>query len=203
MFEGLRFRNWRSERDADGIVTLTLDRAGSSVNALGRAVLDELQEIVERLSFEPPRGVVIHSGKAAGFAVGADLKEFAAIRKERRVLDTIENGQRVFQQLARLPCPTVAAIHGHCMGGGTEMALACRYRVAARDPSTRIGLPEVKLGMHPGWGGTARLPRLIGAPDALELMLTGRAASAENAKAIGLVDRAARRRNCSSKPRRT
>jgi len=188
MFEGLRFLNWRSERDADGIVVLTLDRAGSSVNALNRAVLDELQEIVERLSFEPPRGLVIHSAKAAGFAVGADLTEFAQYEKAGTVLDNIESGQRIFQQLARLRCPSVLAIHGHCMGGGTEMALACRYRVASRDPSTRIGLPEVKLGIHPGWGGTARLPRLIGAPAALELMLTGRAASAENAKAIGLVD---------------
>jgi len=162
MFEGLRFLHWRSERDADGIVTLTLDRAESSVNALSRAVLDELDEIIERLSFEPPRGVVIRSGKDAGFVVGADLKEFEAYEKAGTVLDNIENGQRVFQRLARLPCATVAAIHGHCMGGGTEMSLACRYRVASRDASTRIGLPEVKLGIHPGWGGTARLPRLIG-----------------------------------------
>jgi 3-hydroxyacyl-CoA dehydrogenase/enoyl-CoA hydratase/3-hydroxybutyryl-CoA epimerase len=188
MFEGLRFQHWRSEQDADGIVTLTLDRAGMSVNALSRAVFEELAEIVERLSFEPPRGVVIHSGKAAGFAVGADLKEFASFEQAGTVLDNIANGQRVLQQLARLRCATVAAIHGHCMGGGTEIALACRYRVASRDPSTRIGLPEIKLGLHPGWGGTARLPRLIGAPLALELMLTGRAASAENAKALGLVD---------------
>ena len=188
MFEGLRFRHWRSERDAEGIVTLTLDRADRAVNALNRAVLDELQEIVERLSFEPPRGVVIHSAKPAGFAVGADLDEFAEFEKAGTVLDQIENGQRIYQQLARLKCPTVLAIHGHCMGGGTEMALACRYRVAARDPSTKIGLPEIKLGLHPGWGGTARLPRLIGAPHALEFMLTGRNASAENAKAIGIVD---------------
>ncbi|HEY6986523.1 MAG TPA: enoyl-CoA hydratase/isomerase family protein, partial [Rhodanobacteraceae bacterium] len=146
MFEGLRFRHWRSERDAEGIVTLTLDRADRAVNALNRAVLDELQEIVERLSFEPPRGVVIHSAKSAGFAVGADLDEFAEFEKSGTVLDQIENGQRIYQQLARLKCPTVLAIHGHCMGGGTEMALACRNRVAARDPSTRIGLPEVKLG---------------------------------------------------------
>ena len=189
MFEGLRFQHWRSERDADGIVVLTLDRAESSVNALSRAVLDELDEIIERLSFEPPRGVVIRSGKSAGFVVGADLKEFETYEKAGTVLDNIENGQRVFQRLAELRCPTVAAIHGHCMGGGTEMSLACRYRVASRDASTRIGLPEVKLGIHPGWGGSARLPRLIGAPKALELMLTGRAASAENAKAIGLVDK--------------
>jgi 3-hydroxyacyl-CoA dehydrogenase/enoyl-CoA hydratase/3-hydroxybutyryl-CoA epimerase len=189
MFEGLRFQHWRSERDADGIVILTLDRAESSVNALSRAVLDEFDEIIERLSFEPPRGVVIRSGKSAGFVVGADLKEFETYEQAGTVLDNIENGQRVFQRLADLPCPTVAAIHGHCMGGGTEMSLACRYRVASRDASTRIGLPEVKLGIHPGWGGSARLPRLIGAPKAMELMLTGRAASAENAKAIGLVDK--------------
>jgi 3-hydroxyacyl-CoA dehydrogenase/enoyl-CoA hydratase/3-hydroxybutyryl-CoA epimerase len=188
MFEGLRFQHWHPVQGDDGIVVLALNRAGSSVNALSRAVLDELAEIVERLSFEPPKGVVIRSSKAAGFVVGADLKEFAGYEKSGGVFDAIENGQRVFQQLARLRCPTVAAIHGHCMGGGTEMALACRYRVASRDPSTRIGLPEVKLGIFPGWGGTARLPRLIGAPAALELMLTGRAASAENAKAIGLVD---------------
>jgi 3-hydroxyacyl-CoA dehydrogenase/enoyl-CoA hydratase/3-hydroxybutyryl-CoA epimerase len=188
MFEGLRFQHWRSDQDADGIVTLTLDRAGMSVNALSRSVLEELAEIVERLSFEPPRGVVIHSGKAGGFAVGADLKEFASFEQTGTVLDNIENGQRVLQQLARLRSATVAAIHGHCMGGGTEIALACRYRVASRDPSTRIGLPEIKLGIHPGWGGTARLPRLIGAPTALDLMLTGRTVSAESAKALGLVD---------------
>jgi len=188
MFEGLRFQHWQPARDDDGIVVLTLDRSGSAVNAMSRAVLDELAEIVERLSFEPPRGLVIRSGKGAGFVAGADLKEFEGYARTGTVLDAIENGQRVLQKLARLPCPTVAAIHGHCMGGGTEMALACRYRVASRDPSTRIALPEVKLGIFPGWGGSARLPRLIGAPAALEMMLTGRNVSAENAKAMGLVD---------------
>ncbi|WP_300621145.1 enoyl-CoA hydratase-related protein, partial [Dokdonella sp.] len=188
MFEGLRFQHWHPARDDDGIAVLTLDRAGSAVNALSRAVLDELSEIVERLSFEPPKGLVVRSGKPVGFIAGADLKEFAGYEAKGGVLDALENGQRVFQRLARLPCPTVAAIHGYCMGGGTELSLACRYRVASRDASTRIGLPEVKLGIFPGWGGSARLPRLIGAPAALELMLTGRTASAENAKAIGLVD---------------
>lgn len=188
MFEGLRFQHWQPARDDDGIVVLTLDRSGTSVNAMSRAVLDELSEIAERLSFEPPKGVVIRSGKSAGFVAGADLKEFEGYAKTGTVLDAIENGQRVLQKLARLPCPTVAAIHGHCMGGGTEMALACRYRVASRDPSTRIALPEVKLGIFPGWGGSARLPRLIGAPAALEMMLTGRNVSAANAKAMGLVD---------------
>jgi 3-hydroxyacyl-CoA dehydrogenase/enoyl-CoA hydratase/3-hydroxybutyryl-CoA epimerase len=188
MFEGLRFQHWQSVRDADGIVVLTLDRAGSSVNALSRAVLDELSEIVERLSFEPPKGVVVRSGKANGFIVGADIREFESFEKNGTVQDALENGQRLFLRLGRLPCPTVAAIHGVCMGGGTELALACRFRVASRDPSTRIALPEVKLGIFPGWGGSARLPRLIGAPAALELMLTGRSASAENARALGIVD---------------
>ena len=188
MFEGLRFSHWKAEAGTDGIVVLTLDRAGASVNALSRAVLDELNQIVERLSFEPPKGVVIRSGKANGFIAGADIREFEDYEKQGTVLASIENGQRVFQNLARLRCPTVAAIHGFCMGGGTEMSLACRYRVATRDPATKIGLPEVMLGIHPGWGGTARLPRLIGATDALPIMLTGKALSADAAKSLGVVD---------------
>jgi 3-hydroxyacyl-CoA dehydrogenase/enoyl-CoA hydratase/3-hydroxybutyryl-CoA epimerase len=188
MFEGLRFQHWQSTRDGEGIVVLTLDRAGSSVNALSRAVLDELSEIVERLSFEPPRGLVIRSGKS-GFIVGADIKEFEGFGRAGTVQDALENGQRVFQRLSQLRCPTVAAIHGVCMGGGTELALACRFRVASRDPSTRIALPEVKLGIFPGWGGSARLPRLVGAPKALEMMLTGRTVGAPEAKSMGLVDR--------------
>ena len=188
MFEGLRFRHWSHEQDADGIVVLSFDRAGSSVNTFAREVLDELDEILERLSFEPPKGLVIRSAKAAGFIAGADIREFEGYGRSGRVLDAITNGQRVLERIARLRCPTVAAIHGHCMGGGTELALACRYRVASRDPSTRIGLPEVKLGIFPGWGGSARLPYLIGAPKALEFMLSGRTASAENARAMGLVD---------------
>ena len=188
MFEGLRFSHWRTEKSDEGIWVLSMDRAGSSVNTLGRAVLDELAEIVERLAIEPPKGVVIRSAKAAGFIAGADIKEFESYEKSGSVLDAIENGQRVYEKLARLPCPTVAAIHGHCMGGGTELALACRYRVASRDPSTKIGLPEVKLGIFPGWGGSARLPYLIGAPEALKVMLFGSSLSANAAKGLGLVD---------------
>ena len=187
MFEGLRFQHWHATLGTDGIVELALDRAGSSVNALSRAVIDELSEIVERLSFEPPKGVIVRSAKA-GFVVGADIKEFESFEKAGTIRDVLENGQRVYQRLASLPCPTVAAIHGVCMGGGTELALACRQRVATRDPATRIALPEIKLGIFPGWGGSSRLPYLIGAPAALEFMLTGRAASAENARTIGLVD---------------
>ena len=191
MFEGLRFKHWKTSEGDDGIVVLTFDRDGSSANALSREVLDELGILVERLAIEGPRGVVIHSAKPSGFAVGADIREFVEYAKAGSVLDNIENGQRVFEALARLPFPTVAAIHGACMGGGTELALACRQRIAADDEKTKIGLPEVMLGIHPGWGGTARLPHLIGAPDALPAMLTGKPFNARRAKAVGLVDRLA------------
>lgn len=191
MFEGLRFKHWRASLEPDGLVILAMDRADRKVNALSRELLDELAAIVERLAIERPRGVVIHSAKPAGFAVGADLHEFAQYEREGTVLAAIENGQRVFERLAQLRLPTVAALHGTCMGGGTELALACRMRVAADDPGTKIGLPEVQLGIHPGWGGSARLPRLVGAPKALAMMLTGRPASAHQALAEGLVDRLA------------
>ncbi|KAF1005773.1 MAG: Fatty acid oxidation complex subunit alpha [Luteibacter sp.] len=191
MFEGLRFKHWKTSEGDDGIVVLTFDRDGSSANALSREVLDELGTLVERLAIEGPRGVVIHSAKPSGFAVGADIREFVEYAKAGSILDNIENGQRVFEALARLPFPTVAAIHGACMGGGTELALACRQRIAADDEKTKIGLPEVMLGIHPGWGGTARLPHLIGAPDALPAMLTGKPFNARRAKAVGLVDRLA------------
>ena len=189
MFDGLRFNHWQTERRPDGILVLTLDRADNSVNALAQVVLDELDQILERVAIEKPAGVVIRSGKAAGFVPGADLTEFQTFDQRGVVLEAIQRGQNVFQRLAELPCPTVVAIHGHCMGGGTEMALACRYRVASNDESTRIGLPEVKLGIFPGWGGSVRLPRLVGAPAAMDMMLTGRALSASNARAIGLVDK--------------
>ena len=191
MFEGLRFKHWQTSADDGTVVTLTLDRAGSSVNAISAEVLDELAQIVERLAIEKPAGVIIHSAKPAGFAVGADIKEFVGYAENGSVLENIQRGQRVFESLARLPCPTVAAVHGACLGGGTELILACRQRIAADDEKTRIGLPEVMLGIHPGWGGTARLPRLIGATEALPVMLTGKPLSAKRALALGVVDRLA------------
>ena len=189
MFDGLRLAHWQADRRPDGILVLTLNRADQGVNALSRAVLDELEAMVERIALELPKGIVIISGKAAGFIPGADIKGFEEIAAKGLVEDWIRRGQLVFQKLAELRCPTVAAIHGHCMGGGTEIALACDYRVASNDPSTRIGLPEVKLGIYPGWGGSVRLPRLIGAPAAFELMLTGRSLSASAARGMGLVDK--------------
>ena len=189
MFDGLRFRHWQPEARADGILVLTLERADAPVNALSQEVLEELDNIIERLEIDTPKAVVIRSGKAAGFIAGADLKEFQEFDARGTVMDAIRRGQLVFERLNRLSCPTVVAIHGHCMGGGTELSLACRYRVASSDDSTRIGLPEVKLGIFPGWGGSVRLPHLVGTPAAMDMMLTGRALSAKNARAIGLVDK--------------
>ena len=189
MFDGLRLVHWKFERRSDAFLILTLDRAGETVNSLSREVIDELDAMVERIALEPPKGVIIRSGKSAGFIAGADIKGFEQLEAKGLVDDWIRRGQRVYQSLAELRCPTVAMIHGHCMGGGTELALACRYRVASNDPSTKIGLPEVKLGIYPAWGGSVRLPRLIGAPAAFDMMLTQRNLSGQAAKAIGLVDR--------------
>jgi 3-hydroxyacyl-CoA dehydrogenase/enoyl-CoA hydratase/3-hydroxybutyryl-CoA epimerase len=189
MFDGLRFKHWRPELRDDRVVVLTFDRAESSVNTLAREVLEELEQLIERIAIEKPKGVAILSGKSSGFVAGADIAEFRTYHERGTVFESIRYGQNVFQKLAELPCPTVAAIHGFCMGGGTELSLACRYRIASTDDSTRIGLPEVKLGIYPGWGGSVRLPPLVGAPAAFDMMLTGRALSASNARAIGLVDK--------------
>ena len=189
MFDGLSLVHWKPDRRSDGFLVLSLDRADERVNALSRPVIDELDAMLERIALDPPKGVVIRSAKAAGFIPGADIKGFEQIEARGEVEDWIRRGQLVYQRLAELPCPTVAAIHGHCMGGGTELALACRYRVASKDDSTRIGLPEVKLGIYPGWGGSVRLPRLVGAPAAFDMMLTQRNLTASAARAIGLVDR--------------
>ena len=188
-FDGLPMLHWRAEIRDDGVVVLSFDKAESAVNTFSQDVLIELDGIVERLQLEPPKGLVIRSAKASGFIAGADIKEFQVFDQRGTVGDAIGRGQRVFQRIATLPFRTVAAIHGFCMGGGTEIALACGYRIASDDASTRIGLPEVKLGIFPGWGGSVRLPRLIGAPAAFDLMLTGRSVTGKAAKAMGLVDR--------------
>lgn len=188
-FDGLRFSHWHPQIRDDGVVVLSLDRHDSSVNAMSQDVLLELRDLIERIAMDPPKAVVIQSIKAAGFIAGADLKEFQEFDRRGTVNDAIRRGQSTYQKLAELPCPTVAAIHGHCLGGGTELALACRYRVASNDPSTRIGLPETQLGIFPGWGGSSRLPQLVGAPAAMDMMLTGRNLSASAARNIGLVDK--------------
>jgi 3-hydroxyacyl-CoA dehydrogenase/enoyl-CoA hydratase/3-hydroxybutyryl-CoA epimerase len=180
---------WRLERGSDGIATLTLDRPGSSANTLGQPVLLELEARLAELAATPPAGLVIRSGKPSGFIAGADIREFTTLRNAEEAFAHITVGQRVFARLEALPCPTVAAIAGFALGGGLELALACRYRVGANEGRLALGLPEVQLGIHPGFGGTVRAVRLLGVRAAMELMLTGKPLRAERALAVGLVDR--------------
>lgn len=189
--DGLRPRHWKTELRPDGVLLLSFDREGESVNTFSQDVLIELNDLLDRIVLEPPKALVLRSAKDKGFIAGADIREFQVFDAKGTIGDSIRRGQSVFQRIATLRFPTVAAIHGFCMGGGTEISLACRYRIASNDPSTRIGLPEVKLGIYPGWGGSVRLPRLIGAPAAMDIMLTGRNLSASAAKALGVVDRVA------------
>ena len=180
--------SWRLERDADGIAWLTFDKPGASTNTLSKAALAELVAVLDRLDAQPPAGLVIRSGKSGGFIAGADVGEFDEIRDAAGVRAILARGLDALEELAQARYPTLALIRGYCLGGGLELALACRYRVVVDEPSTRLGLPEVMLGIVPGWGGIKRLPRLVGAPVALDLMLTGRTVDARRAKRIGLAD---------------
>jgi 3-hydroxyacyl-CoA dehydrogenase/enoyl-CoA hydratase/3-hydroxybutyryl-CoA epimerase len=182
------YRHWRSAQDAAGTVHLTLDRGGSSTNSLSREVLDELDRLLSWLEKTPPAALVIRSGKRSGFIAGANVHEFSGISSTEEALQLIRRGQGLLARIESLPLPTIALIHGFCLGGGLELALACRYRIASDDPATRLGFPEILLGIHPGFGGTLRSIRLVGPLAALEMMLTGRTLAARQAKKIGLVD---------------
>lgn len=186
--ETLKLKNWRVEKDENRVVWLHFNQPNSGVNALSQLVLVELNKILKKLDEAPPRGLIILSDKPNGFIAGADIKEFTELKNSKHALELIQSGQLIFDFLEKLSFPTVAMIHGFCLGGGMELALACRYRVAEEGPSTRLGLPEVQLGIHPGFGGTVRLPRLVGSLAAMDLMLTGRTIDARKAKKIGLVD---------------
>ena len=181
--------NWRIELDHDGIAWLCFDKAGSGTNVLSGQVLAELGERLKELAAKPPKGVVIYSAKASGFIAGADIKEFTALKTPDDAFQMIRRGQLVLEQLERLPCPTVALINGFALGGGLELALACRYRVGIDDGRLSLGLPEVKLGIHPGFGGTVRSTRLVGVLPAMSFMLNGRNVHGREAMQIGLLDR--------------
>ena len=189
------YNHWHFALDGEGISWLTLDKAGSSTNSLSQSVLEELDLILGVLAAAPPKALILRSGKANGFIAGADVTEFTTISDEVTALALISRGQSILSKLADLPLPTIALIHGFCLGGGLELALACQYRVASDDPATRLGLPEVQLGIHPGFGGTVRLTALVGDLTAMELMLSGRTLTAKAALKIGLVDYALPRRH--------
>jgi 3-hydroxyacyl-CoA dehydrogenase/enoyl-CoA hydratase/3-hydroxybutyryl-CoA epimerase len=180
------WRHWHGVRDDANIHWLTLDKADAGTNTLSQDVLAALIVVLDELEENPPAGLVFRSGKANGFIAGADVGEFRGLTDNARVEELVKRGHAVIDRIERLPYPTVALIHGFCLGGGLELALACRYRIA--DDDARLGLPEVRLGIHPGLGGTARLPRLIPAPAAMGLMLTGRSLRARAARRAGIVD---------------
>ncbi len=183
------YKHWRLRIDKEDIAWLHFDKREARANVLSKDVLLELDALLAVLEKRAPAGLIVLSAKASGFIAGADVSEFTAIDNVAQAESLISLGQSIFNRLESLPFATVARIHGFCLGGGLELALACRYRVALDDPATRLGLPEVKLGIHPGFGGTVRLTRLIGAPSAMELMLSGRTVDARSAKRFGLVDR--------------
>ncbi len=178
----------RLELDANGIAWITFDDAGSSVNVLSAATMGELDRIADSLWNQRPAGLVLISAKPGVFLAGADIYELAAIRDAQHAYELSRAGQQVFNKIEELGVPTVAAIDGACLGGGLELALVCRWRVATDDPRTRLGFPETQLGIIPGWGGTQRLPRVIGMRRALELIAPGKMIDATQALRLGLVD---------------
>jgi len=184
--ESSPWRNWKLARDDDGIAWLALDKAGASANTLSVDVLSELDQVLATLEKNVPKGLVLRSAKPSGFIAGADIGEFRGLTDAAMVEERLREAHAVVDRLDHLGAPTVAVIHGYCLGGGLEIALACDYRIAVED--ARLGFPEVMLGLHPGLGGTVRLPRLINPLEAMTMMLTGRNVRDRRARALGLVD---------------
>ncbi|MDX1519773.1 MAG: 3-hydroxyacyl-CoA dehydrogenase NAD-binding domain-containing protein, partial [Gammaproteobacteria bacterium] len=185
----------RLERDSNNIAWLTFDQKHSRANVLGAEMFNELDTALDNISQEPPAGVVFQSAKPSGFIVGADVKAFTRVDTEIQAKEIVQTGQSMFNRIEALPVPTVALIHGFCLGGGLELALACDYRITCDDEPARIGLPEVLLGIHPGFGGTVRLIRLIGVIPAMTLMLQGRTVDGRKAGRLGIVDEVIPRRH--------
>jgi 3-hydroxyacyl-CoA dehydrogenase/enoyl-CoA hydratase/3-hydroxybutyryl-CoA epimerase len=184
--EGGPYRNFKLTQDGDGVAWLLFDRADASANTLSSEVLAEFEQVLAALESQRPAGIVIRSAKPSGFIAGADVNEFRGVSDPRAVEATIARAHAVTDRLEALRIPTVAVIHGFCLGGGLEIALACQSRIAI--DGARFGFPEVMLGLHPGLGGTARFTRLVNPMQAMTLMLTGRTIDARRAKSLGLVD---------------
>jgi 3-hydroxyacyl-CoA dehydrogenase/enoyl-CoA hydratase/3-hydroxybutyryl-CoA epimerase len=184
--------DWRLSLDYEGIAWAVMDREGEKVNSLGRRFTEELGEIVkwveEAAKDGAVKGLVLISAKPTGFLVGADIREFKRFDTEEHIKEVVGQTLELFDRIEKLPVPVVAAIHGYCLGGGLELALACHYRIADREDDTRLGFPEVKLGIFPGLNGAVRSLRVAGPIDAMNAMLTGRMLRPTVAKAIGLVD---------------
>lgn len=190
---------WTLEVDVERIGWLTINTPKASVNVLSTDSMTELSNCIQRVEEMVARdelvGVVILSGKGSGFVAGADVSEFDKLADYASLPKMLNNAHAVFNRMEELSIPLVAGIHGFCLGGGLELALACHYRIAVDDEKTKIGFPEVKLGLFPGFGGTGRSIRQAGPVDAMQTMLTGRNLSARAAKGMNLVDRLVKHRD--------
>ncbi|MAZ38648.1 MAG: crotonase [Legionellales bacterium] len=185
------FTHWQLKQDDRDIIWLSLNKANVAANTLNREVLEEFERIVDDIQQkENLAGLIIQSAKSSGFILGADIQAFTEIKDANEAFELVRKGQIIFEKLENLKIPTLALIDGACLGGGLELALACDYRVAHDNRKTKLGLPEVLLGIHPGWGGTIRLPRCIGALKAMDLILSGRTVPAKVAAKIGFIDAA-------------
>jgi 3-hydroxyacyl-CoA dehydrogenase/enoyl-CoA hydratase/3-hydroxybutyryl-CoA epimerase len=181
--------SWTLVTDADGIAWLAFDKPGTSTNVLSHQTLVELDGHLQALREKPPRGLVVRSAKSSGFIAGADVREFVQLSSADQAFELVRAAQRILDALESLPCPTVAIIHGFALGGGFELALACRYRVGVKGDKFSVGLPEVMLGIHPGFGGTVRAVRRAGVRTAMEMMLTGKTLRADKALRAGFIDK--------------
>ena len=181
-------QHWKTNTDDDGIFWLCIDKADAGANVLSSEVMLELSDILETLETSPPRGLVVYSGKPGSFVMGADIKEFVGIESEELAFELVSKGQQLFNRLENLKCPSVAVINGVCLGGGLELAMACDYRVALAGDERILGLPEVKLGLHPGFGGTVRAVQICGVRQGMPLMLTGNPITPSKGRRIGLID---------------
>lgn len=181
-------RHWKIERDPEGIAWATLDKQGASANTLSHDVMSELSLLLDELDGKKPKGLVFRSGKSAGFIAGADIEEFTQVASADAAHALVARGWDLYNRISALSYPTLALVRGHCLGGGLELALACRYLVVVDEPGTKLALPEVMLGIVPAWGGMLRLPRKVGAAAALDMMLTGKNIDAKRAKRMSLAD---------------
>ena len=181
-----RFRHWRWHIDGDGYAWVIFDKENASTNTLCQDVMLELDGVMDSLEKDPPAGIILRSAKQNGFAAGAEIGDFEGMTDEPEIVSRIEIGLGFFERLARFPGPTVALVHGLCLGGGLELALACRHRIGRDD--TSVGFPEILLGLHPGLAGTWRPLRHMEPVGAMKMMLTGRTMRAKQARKAGLLD---------------
>lgn len=197
------YKHWRLETDNDKVLWLYFDKQNAVVNTIDREVMEELSAIIDDLQNDTEhKGLIIASGKKNGFIAGADIAQFNKFKDIDQAVKMLRHGQQILDKIENLKLPSVAMIDGFCVGGGLELALACHYRVAEDGSKTKLdgskttlGLPEVKLGIHPGWGGSVRLPRLIGAMQGMNMVLSGHTVSGKAAAKLGFVDAAVPKRH--------